>query len=79
MIARPNNAQTDKLPSSRLPGRVAHSAIYYTIFVVSILENCRRARAASAKMSGSVPNFKAFRPFVPQLIETAIVRSAKSP
>ena len=79
MIARPNNAQTDKPPPSRLPGRVAHSAIYCTIFVVSILENCRRARAASAKMSGSVPSFRAFRPFVPQLIETAIVRSAKSP
>ena len=72
MIARPNNAQTDRPPPSRLPGRVAHFAIYCTIFVISILENCRRGRAA-------VPSFRAFRPFVPQLIETAIVRSAKSP
>ena len=79
MIARPNNGRTDKPPPSRLPGRVAHSAICCTIFVISILENCRRGRAASAKMSGSVPCFRAFRPFVSQLVETAIVRSAKSP
>ena len=79
MIARPNNGRTDKPPPSRLPGRVAHSAICCTIFVISILENCRRGRAASPKIGDSVPSFTAFRPFVPQLIETAIVRSAKSP